>query len=514
MNERGKVALYRKYRPQKLDDLVGQPQVTDILSLSLKKGIISHAYLFSGPRGTGKTSAARILAHEFNGIPYSENLNLDIVEIDAASNRRIEDIRDLREVIKLAPTKLKYKVYIIDEVHMLTNESFNALLKTLEEPPEHAIFILATTDLHKVPPTILSRTQKFTFKLLPNKELTDHLNNIAKKEGIDITDGALSLVADLGGGSVRDALSILDQLKSMSEKITEDSLRDIVGMPSADLQKQIDQALKNYDSASLLNLTSQMIASGANQKEVIKNLINSLVGVENPTNLHLNLIDDLTRALSSYDPTLFLKIALLKFNPNIEQIKLSAPKIIQPKLKAAPEHPAEEIKQEAPKINNEDEKLSLANDKSEEVKSDQPEERSSDKESKTSDPKLKFSSVTWQKVLEEVKNASAGTYAMLRLSSAQADGDILNITFKFDFHKKKMVEGKNTKALTDALSSVLGIEPEFKFFVDKDVKIKSLSLNDEPEAVLNDQGVNPAQSSILGKVSDIMGGGEVLDGEQ
>jgi DNA polymerase-3 subunit gamma/tau len=140
MNERAKVALYRKYRPKNLDDIIGQPQVTDILKAALKKQMISHAYLFSGPRGTGKTSAARILAHEFNNIEYGENLNLDIIEIDAASNRRIEDIRDLREVVKLAPTKLKYKVYIIDEVHMLTNESFNALLKTLEEPPEHAIF--------------------------------------------------------------------------------------------------------------------------------------------------------------------------------------------------------------------------------------------------------------------------------------------------------------------------------------------------------------------------------------
>lgn len=508
------MALYRKYRPQKLDDLVGQPQVTDILSLSLKKGIFSHAYLFSGPRGTGKTSAARILAHEFNGIPYSEALNLDIIEIDAASNRRIEDIRDLREVVKLAPTKLKFKVYIIDEVHMLTNESFNALLKTLEEPPEHAIFILATTDLHKVPPTILSRTQKFTFKLLPNKELADHLAKIAKLEKIDIDGSALSLVADLGGGSVRDALSILDQLGSLSKKITEDVVRDIMGMPARQAEDEIMEALNNYDSARLLSLSGRLIESGANQKEIIKNLINDLVKIAKPTNLHLNLIDDLAAALGSYDPALFLQIALLKFNPNIEQVKLSEPKVVQPeitantKLKPEPEtKPTPDISKEV----EENELESKKDDKAEDEEVESGQEAGQD----ISKPveQLKFSGVTWQKILEEVKNSSSATYAMLRLSNAEPEGDTLNITFKFEFHKKKMNEGKNTRVLLDALSLVLGTEPQYKFLVDKDVKIKASSLNDQPQEALDEGEVDPAQSSILSKVSDIMGGGEVLESE-
>src|SRR3954469_978365 len=158
-------ALYRKYRPRGFDDAVGQPHITTTLARAIKAGKLSHAYLFTGPRGVGKTSIARILAHEINELPYTdESIHLDIIEIDAASNRRIDEIRDLRDKVHIAPTSAKYKVYIIDEVHMLTKEAFNALLKTLEEPPEHVIFILATTEVHKLPETIISRTQRFSFK--------------------------------------------------------------------------------------------------------------------------------------------------------------------------------------------------------------------------------------------------------------------------------------------------------------------------------------------------------------
>jgi DNA polymerase III subunit gamma/tau len=160
-------ALYRKYRSKSLSEIVGQKHITDTLSNAIKSGRISHAYLFTGPKGVGKTSIARILAHEVNGLAYAdESIHLDIIEIDAASNRRIDEIRDLRDKVHIAPTSAKYKVYIIDEVHMLTKEAFNALLKTLEEPPAHVIFILATTEAHKLPDTIVSRTQRFTFKAI------------------------------------------------------------------------------------------------------------------------------------------------------------------------------------------------------------------------------------------------------------------------------------------------------------------------------------------------------------
>src|SRR5271170_1230568 len=171
--------LYRKYRSKRFGEIVGQEHITTTLEHALKQGTISHAYLFNGPRGTGKTSIARILAHEINGLPYDDEAHLDIIEIDAASNRRIDEIRELRERVNTAPAKAKYKVYIIDEVHMLTKEAFNALLKTLEEPPAHVIFILATTEAHKLPETIISRTQRFTFKPVESAKVAEHLKTIA-----------------------------------------------------------------------------------------------------------------------------------------------------------------------------------------------------------------------------------------------------------------------------------------------------------------------------------------------
>src|SRR6266404_9023936 len=184
-------ALYRKYRSKSFDEVVGQEHITKTLAHALKSSKISHAYLFTGPRGVGKTSVARILAHEVNSLPYTdESIHLDIIEIDAASNRRIDEIRDLRERVAIAPTSAKYKVYIIDEVHMLTREAFNALLKTLEEPPAHCIFILATTEAHKLPETIISRTQRFNFKPVEAGKTVTHLKTIAKREKIDIQPAA------------------------------------------------------------------------------------------------------------------------------------------------------------------------------------------------------------------------------------------------------------------------------------------------------------------------------------
>src|SRR5882757_3933875 len=228
-------ALYRTHRPLKLSEVIGQEHVTTALSHALKAGTISHAYLFTGPRGTGKTSIARILAHEVNGLPYEDDsMHLDIIEIDAASNRRIDEIRDLRDKVHTAPSSAKYKVYIIDEVHMLTKEAFNALLKTLEEPPAHVIFVLATTELEKVPDTIISRCQTFVFKRPTDILLKDFALAIAKKEGFALASAGAELIALLGDGSFRDAHGIIQKVISVSKdkKIDLEEIESVTGAPS------------------------------------------------------------------------------------------------------------------------------------------------------------------------------------------------------------------------------------------------------------------------------------------
>jgi len=258
-------ALYRKYRSKSLDEIVGQSHVTDILARSLAQGRVAHAYLLTGPRGVGKTSIARILAYEINKLPYNEDAtNLDIIEIDAASNNGVEDVRELREKVQIAPVSAAKKIYIIDEVHMLSKAAFNALLKTLEEPPEHAVFILATTDADKLPQTIISRTQRFHFRAITPKDAASHLKHIAKEENIKISDEALKLIAVRGDGSFRDSISLLDQLSSLSDKkegITPELVERSLGL--APLQ-HVDKLLAAYEAKDLKTIIALLDESDQN----------------------------------------------------------------------------------------------------------------------------------------------------------------------------------------------------------------------------------------------------------
>ena len=254
--------LYRKYRPDGFDNLVGQKHVVDILKNSIKEKRIAHAYLFSGPRGTGKTSTARILAKSVNclnnkdGVACGEcesclafNGNPDIIEIDAASNNGVEEIRELINNVKIMPTSLKYKVYIIDEVHMLSQSAFNALLLTLEEPPEHVLFILATTNLESVPITIVSRCQRFEFHRITENDIIERLKFVCDEEKIKYEDDGLKEIATLADGGLRDALSILDQLSKNDEVITSKLVSEEIGSIS---NKKIDDLIKYLDKNDIL----------------------------------------------------------------------------------------------------------------------------------------------------------------------------------------------------------------------------------------------------------------------
>lgn len=303
------LALYREFRPKNFDEVIGQDYVIKTLKNQIKTNRLTHAYLFCGPRGTGKTSTAKIFAkavnctHSTDGNPCGlcaecvalSEPNTDIIEIDAASNNRVEEIRDLREKVNFPPLIGKYKVYIIDEVHMLTESAFNALLKTLEEPPKHVIFILATTEIHKLPATILSRCTRFDFKLLDVNTLSTHLKNVFDKRNITYDEKSLYLIAKAGEGSVRDMLSIADSVASFCDnKIDYQSAEKVIGLSNRENIKNILLSIANNDINNLFMSIKAAIGAGKNiqvlckeMADFIKNLIMIKVGVTDYTVLDI-----------------------------------------------------------------------------------------------------------------------------------------------------------------------------------------------------------------------------------
>jgi DNA polymerase-3 subunit gamma/tau len=283
------LVLARKFRPQTFEDVLGQPHVTQTLQNALKTGRVAQAYLFSGPRGVGKTSVARILAKSLNcqegpgPIPcnrcssclaVTQGSNLDVFEVDGASNRGIDDIRELRENIKYLPAQGRYKIYIVDEVHMLTGEAFNALLKTLEEPPSHALFILATTELNKVPLTIYSRCQSFHFRRISPEVIVSHLIRLLKGEEVPFQEGALHLIARQAEGSLRDSLSLLDQILSFSPpEINEALIQDILGLVDRRVLRDLAGAVISGDLKKIVELTGEVYEFGYDLKYFFRDLV-------------------------------------------------------------------------------------------------------------------------------------------------------------------------------------------------------------------------------------------------
>ena len=281
--------LYRKYRPRVFSEVVGQKHITDTLSREIETGKLSHAYLFTGSRGTGKTTCAKILSKAvnclspINGNPCNEceickgldsGAILDVVEIDAASNNGVENIRDIREEINFTPAACKYRVYIIDEVHMLSMGAFNALLKTLEEPPAHVKFILATTEVHKLPVTVVSRCQRFDFKRVTPEAMSERMNLIAESEGFTLESEAASLIARIADGGMRDALSLLDQCTGHTRHITAETVLSVAGMTGKDHLFALAEAVRNKDSAKALELISKLYGDSCDMERLASEMIN------------------------------------------------------------------------------------------------------------------------------------------------------------------------------------------------------------------------------------------------
>jgi DNA polymerase-3 subunit gamma/tau len=491
-------ALYRKYRPTSFDDAVGQEHITQTLKQAIKSGKISHAYLFTGPRGIGKTSVARILAHEVNDIPYTDDsIHLDIIEIDAASNRRIDEIRDLRDKVHTAPTSAKYKVYIIDEVHMLTREAFNALLKTLEEPPAHCIFILATTEVHKLPETIISRTQRFSFKPADQKTAAVYLGKIAKKEKISITNEALLLLAEHGQGSFRDSMSLLDQLSVTGEEVTEQTVRKMLGLPAEKEIESLINSIEAGDSAQLLEVLEGLKYQGTNAAAIAKELSKQLRTrlIQGASEQWLpNLLRQLLDVSASVNPDDNLEIALLEAsaknhstttNHTPKDSTQKPPPTSTPKKEEQPNKPA--------KIDQE--------------KSIKPKEPQKETAAYTD-----FDIAKWPEVVEYAKKHAASLCTALRIAKPVLSEGTLTLYFQFPLHQKKLNQAHQKDTIGQIIEEVAKAKVKLECEVNKEMFKVSENVIEEVE-IINIPEVTeqvPVATPIK-SISNIFGNAEVLE---
>lgn len=459
-------ALYRKHRSVSLDTVVGQEHITALLKNALKSGRVAHAYLFTGPRGVGKTSIARILAYEINQIPYTEDAqHLDIIEIDAASNNGVEDVRDLREKVQIAPSLAKKKVYIIDEVHMLSKPAFNALLKTLEEPPEHVVFILATTDVNKLPATIISRTQHFGFRMIAADAVAAHLRTIADAENIAIEDDALLLIAKSGGGSFRDSISLLDQVSHLGDgksAITAATIESSLGLAP---EAYVETLVAAHQAADVREIATQIEALGAqgvNPRVLAGQLVDYVKSKVIETPALLPLLDALLEVEKSSHPSIKL-LSVLAMTAVPKQSAVVAPPQQKPKnvALAAPKKPAPSIVKPVP--------VAAA-------------------PKKPSVPKKAAGSTEfdWQALLAHLKaEQHTALHSVLSKCTPELSGAELTLYTGSAFFKKKIDDTKYSTSLHESIQA-LGMP---------DLEIITV-----PEAA-------PLKDSQASAIADIMGGG-------
>lgn len=515
-------SLYRKWRPMKWDQVIGQEHVVTTLRNAVVSERVAHAYLFSGPRGTGKTSTARILAKAVNCLDpdlakrpcnqcahcqaVNEARFLDLIEIDAASNTSVDDVRDLRDRINFSPNQGRYKVYIIDEVHMLSTAAFNALLKTLEEPPQHAIFILATTEVHKIPATVLSRCQRHEFRRIPVKEIVENLKILADEEKIHVDADALNLVARQATGSMRDGISLLDQLASAGDNISLQLAQDVLGTATSQAVLDVIEAVLKHNSAEGLEAIHHSLDSGADPRQFTRQVIDYLRSLllvamgnadqvdatpeaHNQMARHAQLlpVGELLRIIqlfnhaatetrNSWQPALPLEMAFIAAITPDNPLQPAKPAPPAPSPASGPAStrpttspaPASETRPAPGEISAEDALTNQRLDKS------------------------------WNLVLSQLRGQNASLYALVNsVRSRGLKGNLLTLGLGSDALKSRLEDPANLELLQKVLKNVMGKEIYVQVVLTSSVK------NKPPDEVDSDGMVASALRDLGGEIVDI-----------
>ena len=480
-------ALYRKWRPQTFDEVVGQEHVTHTLKNALPSGRISHAYLFAGPRGTGKTSMGRLLAKAVNCLATEDNkpcnqcricqaINegrlLDLIEIDAASNRGIDEVRGIREKVGFRPNEARYKVYILDEAHMLTEPAFNALLKTLEEPPPHVIFVLVTTEPHKIPSTILSRCQRFDFRRIPLQDMINHLKYIAQEEGLAVEPAALELIARSATGSLRDAESLLDQLMSYGDgEITLAQVQAVLGTVPSQAVGELVNHLVARDVGGGLDVINRVIGDGVDPRqfnrqvvEYLRQLLLISVGDDaGPAQMTPEIMHEMKKQAGQLSTRELVRVVKLFHRAELDlkagsqsqlplelafieatlEEKITSP-VTRPPSRGVAKTPPRPAKVSTPRSAVDDEPGPPVKQKAE-----------GEEQAASAGPELTLDTINsqWERILREVKLRNRSVEALLkscRPLSVEGQGIVLG--FYYPFHKEKVEEPQN-KALVESVVS-------------------------------------------------------------